>query len=69
MAKFTVTFDVDLHDHSATAHRRFVEQILDQVKLDFGRGHDDEGEIVTPAIGAVSRAVIGSWEFVEGDGS
>ncbi len=57
--------EFDIHHHSPTAHRRFIEAALDQVKTAVGRGHDDEGEIVTPAIGAASRAVIGSWAIVE----
>ena len=65
MAKFRCEFDVDMHDHSPSAHHRFIENTLDQVKLAVGRGHDDEGEIVTPAVGTSQRAVIGSWAVTE----
>jgi hypothetical protein len=65
MAKFTMTIDFDIHEHSPSAHRAFVAAALDQVKVDIGRGVLTSGEITTPAVGAVREAVIGSWEFVE----
>jgi hypothetical protein len=67
MPKFRLEFEVDMHDHSPSAHHRFIENTLDQVKLAVGRGHDDEGEIVSPAVGAASRAVIGTWALTEED--
>jgi hypothetical protein len=30
-----------------------------------GRGVDTEGEIITPAIGAVREAVVGNWKISE----
>jgi hypothetical protein len=65
MAKFTVEFDVDVHDHSPSAHRGFIGTMLDRVKQVVGNGIDTEGDIITPAVGAQSRAVIGSWKLDE----
>jgi hypothetical protein len=67
MAKFTMEFEFDVHHHSPAAHRRFIESALDQVKLAVGRGVDTEGDISTPAVGAVREAVIGFWAFAEED--
>jgi hypothetical protein len=65
MAKFTMTLDLEVHDHSPSAHRAFIGTALDHVKLAVGRGVDTEGEIITPAIGAVREAVVGSWKISE----
>ena len=65
MAQFTMTLDLEIHDHSPSAHRRFIESMLAQVSLAVGRGVDTEGEITTPAIGAVREAVVGSWKITE----
>jgi hypothetical protein len=67
MAKFKLEFEVDVHDHSPSAHRAFINTALDQVKLYVGRGVDTEGDITTPAVGAMREAVIGSWAFIEED--
>jgi hypothetical protein len=63
MAKFTMTLDIKIHDHSPTAHRHFISAMLDQVKQAVGGGIATEGEIVTPAAGTQARAVVGSWEM------
>jgi hypothetical protein len=56
---------VDVHDHSPTAHRHFIGQMLDQVKHAVGRGVATSGEIVTPAVASSGRAVVGSWNSKE----
>lgn len=65
MAKFTMEIEFDIHDHSPSAHRAFIGTALDHVKLAVGRGVDTEGEIITPAIGAVREAVVGHWRISE----
>ena len=67
MAKFTMTIEVDEHDHSARAHRHSIATALDSVKHAVLSGVDDEGEIVTPAVGATRRAVIGEWKITGGE--
>jgi hypothetical protein len=65
MAKFFMEIEFDIHDHSPSAHRRFIEGMLAQVATAVGRGVDTEGEIITPAIGAVREAVVGNWKISE----
>jgi hypothetical protein len=67
MAKFKVEFDVEMHDHSAAAHLRFIENALDQVKLAVGRGHDNAGEITVPADSVGDPRAIGSWALTGED--
>jgi hypothetical protein len=63
--KFSMTLKLDIHEHSPTAHRQFVEHALEQVKLDVGRGVLMSGDITTPAVGAQPRRTIGRWELIE----
>jgi hypothetical protein len=65
MAKFSMTLKLDTHAHSPSAHRQFVEHALDQVKLDVGRGVLTSGDIVSPAVGAQPRRVVGEWRLIE----
>jgi hypothetical protein len=66
MAQFLMRLRVDVHDHSPTAHRHFIGQMLDQVKHAVGSGVATSGEIVTPAVASSGRALVGSWE-IEGE--
>jgi hypothetical protein len=63
MAKFVLEMDVDTHDHSPTAHRAVIGQMLDQVKQAVGGNVATEGDIVRPPGGAAGRSVIGSWRL------
>jgi hypothetical protein len=65
MAKFSMTLRVDTHDHSPSAHRQQIEHALDQVRVDVGRGVLTSGDIVTPAVGAQPRRVVGEWQIIE----
>jgi hypothetical protein len=60
MAKFVMRLKFDRHGHSETAHRRFIEQMLEQVKVEIGRGHAEHGDIFVPP-----HTVIGSWQIEE----
>jgi hypothetical protein len=63
MARFSLEMDIPLHDHSPTAHRAVIGQMLGQVVQAVGNGHDDTGDIVKPPGGAEPSRTIGSWKI------
>jgi len=63
MARFTMSLDLDVHDHSPTAHRNFVGQMLDQVKQALGDGVSTKGDVVRAPGGAQPARVVGSWQI------
>jgi hypothetical protein len=63
MAKFTLEMEVDIHDHSASAHRAVIGQMLHQVSQAVGDGVTDRGDIVKPPGGAQPARTIGSWKL------
>jgi hypothetical protein len=69
MTQFILTLDLSDHrnEHSPTAHRHIVNQLLDQAKQAIGGGLAKEGKI-THAVAAFQQKTVGTWKFFERDG-
>jgi hypothetical protein len=65
MARLTVEIEIDVHAHSPRHHRSAIGGLLDQVKHSVAVGDATEGQIITPAAGAVPREVVGFWKLDE----
>ena len=64
MARFVLEMNVEVHDHSPTAHRAVIGQMLGQVAEAVGNGSDDAGDIVKPPGGAEPGRTVGEWKIV-----
>jgi hypothetical protein len=63
MPKFTLEMDIRIHDHSPSAHRHVIGQMLAQVAQALGDGKTNAGDIVIPPGGSDPARTIGSWQI------
>jgi hypothetical protein len=65
MTHFILTLDLSDHrnEHSPTAHRHIVNQLLAQASAAIGGGLAKKGEITHGA--AFQQKIVGAWSFFE----
>jgi hypothetical protein len=59
--KFQLTINLDVHEHSPTAHRQIITEMLNHAKQQIGDGRATSGALVHGA--AFRQRPIGHWKL------